>query len=277
MNSVERAEILRFACPRGRRLAYDRGMGRSRLVAALLVTLAVVVHAPTLGHRFLLDDGVQIFKNHAVTAGAPLVAYFLDRDTTSSRADYNTRIYRPLRNIAFRGVVIIGGVRPVAFGIANIALYAASALLVLALLSRVIGDARAAAWATALWIVLPVHVEAVAYASALGDLLSLVLELAAIVIALPYIDGEPRHWRVAVSTALAAAAMLSKEMAVTLPPVLWLHIIQTISSTGFCSPTRRSRPVNPPMHFPLSIPCAIFPLRPAWIHGSISPPARRRR
>ncbi|HEX4459142.1 MAG TPA: hypothetical protein VIA18_14290, partial [Polyangia bacterium] len=71
-------------------------MGPSRLVAALLVALAVVVHAPTLGHRFLVDDGVQIFKNRAVTAGAPFAGYFLDRDTTSSRADYNTRIYRPL-------------------------------------------------------------------------------------------------------------------------------------------------------------------------------------
>ncbi|HWE28221.1 MAG TPA: hypothetical protein VHB97_09480, partial [Polyangia bacterium] len=151
-------------------------MGPSRLVAALLVALAVVVHAPTLGHRFLVDDGVQIFKNRAVTAGAPFAGYFLDRDTTSSRADYNTRIYRPLRNLAFRAVVIAGGVRPIAFGIANIALYAAAALLVLALFTRVTNDARAAAWATALWIVLPVHVEAVAYASALGDLLSLALE-----------------------------------------------------------------------------------------------------
>ena len=46
-------------------------MIRSRLPAALLVALAVAVHAPTLGHRFLLDDGVQIFKNRAVTDGAP--------------------------------------------------------------------------------------------------------------------------------------------------------------------------------------------------------------
>ncbi len=197
-------------------------MGRPRLTAALLVTLAVAVHAPTLGHRFLLDDGVQIFKNRAVTAGAPIAAYFLDRNTTSSRADYNTRIYRPLRNLAFRGVVIVGGVRPVAFGVANLGLYAAAALLVLALLSRLTGDARAAAWATALWIVLPVHVEAVAYASALGDLLSLTLELAAIAIALPFVDGDHRRWRVAASTALAVAAMLAKEMAVTEPALVVL-------------------------------------------------------
>lgn len=199
-------------------------MGRSRLAAALLVALAVAVHAPTLGHRFLLDDGVQIFKNPAVTAGAPLAAYFLDRSTTSSRADYNTRIYRPLRNLAFRAVVIVGGVRPLAFGLANLALYAGSALLVLALLSRLTGDATAAAWATALWVVLPVHVEPVAYASALGDLLSLALELGAILVALPYLAGGAR-WRVAASSALAAAAMFAKEMAVTEPALLALAAV----------------------------------------------------
>src|ERR1700749_5161834 len=104
-------------------------MTRARLAAALVVALAVAVHAPSLGGSFLLDDGVQIYKNRAVTAGAPLWGWFLDRGTTSSRADYNTRIYRPLRNLAFRAVVLLVGVRPIAFGVANIALYAAAALL----------------------------------------------------------------------------------------------------------------------------------------------------
>ncbi|HEX6837494.1 MAG TPA: hypothetical protein VF334_13030 [Polyangia bacterium] len=200
-------------------------MIRSRLAAALIVALAVAVHAPTVRHRFLLDDGVQIFKNRAVTEGAPLAAYFVDRSTTSSRADYNTRIYRPLRNLAFRAVVLVGGVRPLAFGVANLLLYALAALLVLALAQELVGDPRAAAWAAALWVVLPVHVEAVAYASALGDQLSLVLELAALAVVLP--KDPASEWRLAparmiASAALAAAAMLAKEMAVTAPALLAL-------------------------------------------------------
>ncbi|HEX9105262.1 MAG TPA: hypothetical protein VF997_23790, partial [Polyangia bacterium] len=120
-------------------------MSRSRLSAALLIALAVAVHAPTVRHRFVVDDGVQIFKNRAVTEGAPLLSYFLDRSTTSSRADYNTRIYRPLRNLAFRAVVLVGGVRPLAFGVANLALYALAALLVLSVARQLVGDERAAA------------------------------------------------------------------------------------------------------------------------------------
>ncbi|MGZ3427227.1 MAG: hypothetical protein ACXVCV_11295 [Polyangia bacterium] len=197
-------------------------MARSRLAALALVALAVAVHAPTLGHRFLLDDGVQIFRNRAVTAGAPLAAFLLDRGTTSSRPDYNTRIYRPLRNYAFRLIVRVGGVRPIAFGLANLACYAIATLLVLALLRQLVTDERAAAWATALWVVLPVHVEPVAYYSGLGDLLSLALELGAVVVALPLLSVGGARWRFAASTALAAASMLAKEMAVTEPAMLIL-------------------------------------------------------
>ena len=215
-------------------MALPRPRAISRRSPALLVLLAVALHAPTLGHRFLLDDGVQIYKNPAVTAGAPLGAYSLDRDTTSSRPDYNTRIYRPLRNLAFRAVVRIGGVRPLAFGVANLVLYALATLLLFHLLQRLVGDPTAAAWATAVWLAAPVHVEPVAYASALGDLLSLALELGAIVVAVPLFDDErPRWGRLAASAALALAAMLAKEMAVTEPALLLL--------VAALSPARRWR------------------------------------
>ena len=197
-------------------------MIRARLPAALLVALAVAVHAPMLGHGFGFDDGVQIYKNPAVTDGVPLWRYFLDRETGSQRAEYNARIYRPLRNYSFRLLALAGGMRPIAYGLANLALYAIAALLVLALLSRLVGDERAAWWATAVWVVLPVHVEPVQYYSALGDLQSLALELGAVLVALPLIAGERRPWRLAASAALAAASMLTKEMAVTEPAMLVL-------------------------------------------------------
>jgi hypothetical protein len=213
-------------------------VARARLAAAAIVALAIAVHAPSLGGSFLLDDGVQIYKNRAVTAGAPLGAWFLDRGTTSSRADYNTRIYRPLRNLAFRAVVLVGGVRPLAFKLVNLLLYALSALLVLALLRRLVADERAAAWATAVWVVLPVHVEPVVYASALGDQLSLALELGALVTAIDFVRDGGRG-RALASTALAAAAMLAKEMAVTEPALVVLVAVALERGRARRSPTSR--------------------------------------
>jgi len=195
--------------------------------ALLVVALAIVVHAPSLRYPFLLDDGVQIFKNPAVTAGAPLGAYFFDRETTSSKPDYNRVSWRPLRTLAFRALVLAGGVRRLPIALANLALYAMAALLVLALLRRIVPDEAAAAWATALWVVLPVHVEPVAYASALGDQLSLVLELGAIVVAF-----GARWPRAVASTLLAAAAMLAKESAVTEPVLLALVALACDAATA---------------------------------------------
>jgi hypothetical protein len=195
-----------------------------RLVPVALVALAVAIHAPTFAHEFVLDDGVMIVRNPAVTRGAPLSAYFLDRETTSSRPDYNTRIWRPLRAIAMRLVVAVAGVRPIGFAVVNLLLYVLSALMVLRLASAVGGDRAAAAWATALWVALPVHVEPVTYAQSIGDMLSLALELAALVVALPLLEANarPRPLRIAGSALLALGGMLAKEMAVTAPALVVL-------------------------------------------------------
>ena len=132
---------------------------------------------------------------------------------------------------------MVGGIRPIAYGLANLLAYVIATLLLLALLRHLVGDAAAAAWATALWVLLPVHVEPVAYASALGDLLSLALELGAVVVALPFV-ADGRRWRLVASTALAAASMLTKEMAITEPAML---LLATAALGGGAWRTRRLR------------------------------------
>jgi hypothetical protein len=170
-----------------------------------LLILAIAVHAPGLTQAFVEDDGLLIWRNPAVTDGAPLASYVFDRGTTSTHDDYNRLAWRPLRTMAFRLVARVGGVRPVAFKLVNLILFAVAALLVMPLVGP---------WWAALWVVLPVHVEPVTYASALGDQLSLVCELAAILLAL--------RRRNLASTMLFVAALLAKEMAVTTPLLILL-------------------------------------------------------
>jgi tetratricopeptide (TPR) repeat protein len=120
--------------------------------------------------------------------------------------------------------VKVAGLRPLAFGVANLALYLGGALLGLGL-GRRLGLGAGALWGAALWIAAPVHVEPVLYASALGDHLSLVLELGGLWLAL---DGIRAGWTRAVAGwLLVAAAMLTKEMAVTAPALLALLALGT--------------------------------------------------
>jgi len=164
--------------------------------------------------------------------GASLRAYFLDPSTTSTRADYNTRIWRPARQLAYRALIVVGGgkARPLVFGLANLLLYAGVVALVWHLCRRAVPEAStgAALVAAGLWAILPVHVEPVVYASAVGDQLSALLELAAFALAIPVLDEKsPRRPVVAgaASVLLALGAMLTKEMAVTLFALLGLWAI----------------------------------------------------
>jgi tetratricopeptide (TPR) repeat protein len=186
------------------------------VAAVILATMAV--YAPSLGHDFVMDDATYISENRAVTAGAPLLAYFLDRNTTASRADFRWQSYRPLRTVGFRVLVAAFGPRPLPFSVANLALYGVAIALFALIARRLIGDDAAALAATALWALMPVHVEPVAYASALGDHLSLVFQLLALVTAVRAVE-EPGNGRAlgwgALSLVTAALAMGAKEMAVT--------------------------------------------------------------
>lgn len=156
-----------------------------------------------------------------MTRGAPLADYFLDRRTTASRADFTWQSYRPVRTVAFRALAAAFGVRPLPFGVANLVLYAIAIALVAGLALRVCGDRPAALAATALWALLPVHVEPVVYASALGDQLSLVFQLVALAAAARAIAASRLAAVAALGSLVAAAlAMGAKEMAVTEGPLL---------------------------------------------------------
>src|SRR2546429_275104 len=111
-----------------KRLAVTRAIWAARREASSYVTSE---KGPTSSGPFVWDDSYQITDNQAVTTGVPLSAYFLDRGSTTTRADYNTRVYRPLRNLAFRAIAVTLGVSGPIYRSCNLVLFALSAVLVL--------------------------------------------------------------------------------------------------------------------------------------------------
>jgi protein O-mannosyl-transferase len=179
-----------------------------------------------------MDDFDYVAENAAVTDGVPLLRYFTDRDTTAKRVDFRWQSYRPVRTVGFRILAAQFGAHPRPFKAANLALYAFGIYLVALMARRLCGDVTAALVATAWWALMPVHVEPVAYVSALGDHLSLVFQLLAFLAAARAIsDGKWWPLWLPASLALAALAMGAKEMAVTEAPILalggacaWRHL-----------------------------------------------------
>lgn len=196
------------------------------LMLALLVASSWALYFKSVSFSFVLDDYVQVSENPAVVQGLPIGRFFLDRATTSTRADYNTRIYRPFRNLAFRGLAATFGVTPAVFHVANLVLYGIAICLVFQLALAVLPSERGALIAAAFFLLLPVHVEPVVYVSALGDLLSLDLELLGLIFGLRACHDYRRRWATGGAAVICLTlAMTAKEMAITGPGLLLLLLV----------------------------------------------------
>lgn len=208
----------------------------------LLLLVAAAVYVPWTSHEFIWDDFVQITENPAVRRGVPLGQYFTDRETTSTRSDYNERIYRPLRSMFFRGIWVASAISPTHRALfflgLNVVLYLLGGLLVYALCRRFTEDDLASLIGAGMWLLVPVHGEDVLYASALGDLASLDFQLAGLWMAFSAIDSERPAWgRGLGSMVLFLLATLTKEMAITSGPLLFIYVVSERRSAW--APSRR--------------------------------------
>jgi tetratricopeptide (TPR) repeat protein len=178
-----------------------------RLQAGLLLAAVLAAYANAFGGSFQFDDFNVIVRQPAVHS---LAAWW---DSMPG--------IRPLLKLSYALSWTAGGGSAIAFHAVNVALHAANVLLAWAVLGELwrrmgAGEAEMAAFAGALLFVLhPAHTEAVTYVSGRSVSLMASFYLASV---LAYLRGAPR-W---VSPALFAAALATKEVAVTLPAALLL-------------------------------------------------------
>ncbi|MDD5628110.1 MAG: hypothetical protein PHU21_03530 [Elusimicrobia bacterium] len=126
---------------------------------------------------------------------------------------------RPAWLVSVLADTCLGGGRTAAYRLTSIFWHAVGAVLVMALAWWLAGDLAAALLAGLLFAVHPVHTEAVNIIGFRSDLLALAFMLISLLL---YLEGRRRAgWRqgaaFAASLAAFALALLSKEMAVTLP------------------------------------------------------------
>jgi tetratricopeptide (TPR) repeat protein len=183
------------------------GANAQRLHAGLLLAAALAAYANAFGGSFQFDDFNVIVRQPAVHS---LAAWWESMPGI-----------RPLLKLSYALSWSAGGGSALAFHAANVALHAANALLAYAVLKELWGrmgvaEAGSAAFAGALLFALhPAHTEAVTYVSGRSVSLMTFFYLASV---LAYLRGAPR-W---LSPGLFAAALATKEVAVTLPAALLL-------------------------------------------------------
>jgi tetratricopeptide (TPR) repeat protein len=184
--------------------------------AAWLALAAVAVHARSLSGGFVWDDVYVVVTNGPLHDLSNLGRFFLDPATYSSSP--GLVVYRPLRVAVHALVWAAFGPAPLPFHALNVALHAANAALVLAVARRLTrSDLRAGAVA-ALFAVHPLATEAVANVAGLSDVMYAAFWLGALALHLRALERPAPSWRDALApSALFVPALLSKELAITLP------------------------------------------------------------
>lgn len=182
------------------------------LAALAVLILAIVPYLPGLPGEFVYDDHRLIADNEGLRRPFDPSRAFL-RDYYASDVDrMGLGYYRPVAILSNELDWRRGGGEPLAFHVTNIAVHAACSLLVLALGLTLFECAIGAAFAAAaLFAVHPAHAESVAFISGRVDPLATLFGLLALVL---HLRGKP--WLGALAW---FPALLSKEMAVTVPAV----------------------------------------------------------
>ncbi len=192
--------------------------GRAQALA--VVAAALAVYLPALSGAFVYDDYPLVEVNPWIRSPSWLGEVFTQQlFGFNPGAAGSTAFYRPLAHVLLMGVYAVAGTSAWAYHLVPVLLHALASLTVWALARRLVGAlAPGAALAAGLLFALhPVHVEAVAWVSALMDMGACAAGLGTLwlLAVRPLTPG-----RAVAGAALWLVALLFKEAAVMVPPML---------------------------------------------------------
>ena len=187
---------------------------RNALIVGTLIVLGLLAFWPTVWFDFVnWDDPAYVWHNDLIKSWSPAALYGV-------ATEYVTRNYAPLTIGTLLVDHTLWGMQPSGYHATNVLLHLVNGVLVF-LLTRHLTRSASVGWLTAaLFLVHPVQIETVAWISSRKGLLSASFMLGALLVRLRP-DAEAKHdlWY----TALLGAALLSKALAVVVPPIVLLY------------------------------------------------------
>lgn len=191
------------------------------------VGLAFILYGNTLGHDYVLDDEVVFLRNNYVQNGLGGIGDIVTHGFITGFNDTNDQSYRPLVLISFAIEHELFGNNPAVGHLINLLLYALCGFMVWRLMKTFFKEAHP--WTPLLmamvFMVHPVHTEAVANVKGRDDILHFLFALGAMYYLMKYVANQDKK-QLIWSGLLYFLALTSKEMAVTfvavVPLTLWI-------------------------------------------------------
>lgn len=205
------------------------------LQVAILVFLAITLYINTIGFDYTLDDTMVITENEYTTQGVEGVDEILTTDAMAGFLDDPEELlsggrYRPLSLVMFAVEYEIWGENPLVGHLINILLYAFLTVALFYLLRNLFKFQYQKPWyltipavATALFVVHPIHTEAVANIKGRDEILAMLGAVVTLWLVLRYIDRKKILYLLLILP-VYFLALMSKENAITILAVAPLII-----------------------------------------------------
>lgn len=212
-----------------------------KVKAALLIfILTIIVYSNSLGGEFVYDDEYFIVKNIAIRNLANIPLFFV-KGSAVAFGGLSKDVYRPLTTVSCAIDYFLWKLNTFGYHLTNAFFHATDAVLLFVLLCLIFGDTALALCASLLFAFHPVQVEAVTWISGRSSVLFLFFYLASFIYYILATRG-PRRGLYLLSVSLFAAAVFSKEMAVTLPLLLVVYDMHFFSKDRLRSKVARYAP-----------------------------------
>lgn len=200
------------------------GVGRfsgGHWLLALSFVLALIAYLPTLRYAFVFDDVQQIVENPAIRSWSGVPQYFTAHVGAGVSPWVNGSFYRPLFLLWLRINYIFFQASPWGWHLTSLLAHLTAIWMLFVLVRQWTRDGLMAGWAALLFALHPIHIESVAWISAVPEILFTVAGMGSIYAFFRYRQERRSLW-IGVSAGLYAAALLSKETAIVVWPVIFI-------------------------------------------------------
>lgn len=179
---------------------------------AIILLISFVIYLPVFNNKLLAWDDDLYIKNNPLVYSINLKNIF---------SQYVMGNYHPLTILTFAIEYQFFGPNETGYHIINLLLHLLNVVLVFYVINLLVNKPTVALVASLLFGIHPMHVESVAWAAELKDLLYTFFFLASYILYLKYLNSQQRKLYV-FSLLLFFLSLLSKAMAASLPAVLIL-------------------------------------------------------
>lgn len=188
----------------------------------VIALVCAVAYANTIPAGFVWDDPYQITENSQIKSLRNVPSLFTSEVWAGVEGEHRTPYYRPLFTLSLAFDYFLWGEKPAGFHFTNLLLHVLASVMAFCLAFGITRSRPAALFSALVFAVHPVHTEAVAWVSGRNEMLCAGFMFLSFYLYILHRDkGLTRY--LAGSLVAFFLALLSKEMAVTLPLILFLY------------------------------------------------------